>query len=138
MTKSQDEILLRGRLDGAQRTRLKRLLDMLYKPSELAEEVGFTARQVYRVYIPAGCPHDRDERGYLWINGKAFRKWAEEVYKKRELKPDETFCLTCKKPVKILDPEQKQEGRLIYILSDCPTCGRKLSRIIQKKKRGIW
>ena len=50
------EILLRGRLGGKQRLRLEKLLDMLYMPSELAEEVGFNRRQVYRVYIHFGCP----------------------------------------------------------------------------------
>lgn len=73
------EIKLKGRLKGCQRMRLIKLFDMLYKPSELAEEVGFTRRQVYRVYIPAGCPHKRDEHKHIWINGKAFREWYEET-----------------------------------------------------------
>jgi hypothetical protein len=133
---NQDEILLRGRLDGQKRNRLVKLLDMLYKPSELAEEIGFTVRQVYRVYIPAGCPHERDHRGHLWINGKLFREWFEEVYKKRKLARYEAFCLSCKKAVKIVGPIEKQEGRLIYWLSDCPNCGRRLARIVNKEKRG--
>jgi len=74
-----EEMHLKGRLNGSQRMRLIKLLDMLYKPSELAEEVGFTRRQVYRVYIPSGCPHTRDEKRYIWINGKAFREWYEET-----------------------------------------------------------
>ena len=52
-------------LDGKQRNRLVRLLNMLYKPSELAEEIGFTVRQIYRVYIPAGCPCIKDENEIL-------------------------------------------------------------------------
>ena len=133
---SQDEILLAGRLNGQQRSRLVKLLDMMYKPSELAEEIGFAVRQVYRVYIPAGCPHEKDHRGRLWINGKLFREWFEDVYKKRQLARNETFCLTCKKAVKIINPVEKQEGRLIYWLSDCPNCGRRLARIINREKRG--
>jgi hypothetical protein len=135
---SPDEIMLQGRLSGAQKTRLKRLYDFLYRPSEIAEIVGFEVRQVYRVYIPAGCPHERDDRRHIWINGKAFREWAELVYKKRKLAPGETFCITCKKPVKIIDPIQKTKNSLIYLLSDCPNCGRRLSRIVQKKKKGIY
>jgi hypothetical protein len=134
---NQTEILLKGRLNGQQRTRLKKLLNMMYKPSELAEEVGFNVRQVYRVYIPAGCPHERDERRRIWINGKAFREWAEEVYSKRELASNEAFCLTCKRPVKMIGATKKQEGRLVYYLCNCPNCGRRLSRIIEKKKRGV-
>lgn len=134
---SQDEISLKGRLNGQQRTRLGKLLDMMYKPSELAEEIGFTRRQVYRVYIPAGCPHEKDENGRLWINGKSFREWVEENYKKRKLARNEAFCLTCKKPVKMIKPIEKQEGRLIYWLCDCPECGRKLARIINREKRKV-
>ncbi len=129
-----DEILLAGRLNGNQRNRLAKLLDMMYTPKELAEEVGFTKRQVYRVYIPAGCPHERDSRRHILINGKKFREWVKEVYKKRKLADDEAFCLTCRKPVKMKDREKKQDGRLIYWLCDCPKCGRKLARIIEREK----
>lgn len=128
-------VLLRGRLNGSQRTRLGKLLDMLYTPSELAEEVGFTVRQVYRVYIPAGCPHSRDRKNRIWINGKEFRYWAQEVYRKRELHQDEAFCLTCKLPVKMVNPIQRQEGKLIFMVCDCPNCGRKVARIIERVKR---
>ena len=133
---SDDVILLRGRLNGQQRTRLGKLLDMMYKPSELAEEIGFTVRQVYRVYVPVGCPHEKDHRGRLWINGRMFREWFNEVYKKRKLDRNETFCLTCKKAVKIVDPVKRKEGRLFYWLSDCPNCGRRLARIINRENRG--
>ena len=104
MVSNKDEIILRGRLNGQQRNRLVNLLDMMYSPSELAKEVGFTVRQVYRVYIPIGCPHERDDKGHLWINGKVFREWAKDVYQKRKLARNEAFCLTCKKPVKVTNP----------------------------------
>ncbi len=132
----QDEVLLRGRLNGQQRNRLIMLLDMMYSPSELAKEVGFTVRQVYRVYIPVGCPHERDDKGHLWINGKEFRNWAKEVYKIRKLARNEAFCLTCKKPVKVIKPIEKKVGTLTYWLCDCPICGRKLNRFIKREKRG--
>lgn len=128
------ELILKGRLAGSQRMRLIKLLDMFYKPSELAEEVGFTRRQVYRVYIPAGCPHNRDHRRHIWINGKEFRKWYEETYPRVSLAKNEAFCLTCKNATKITDPIKKQKGRLSYWISICPKCGRKLARIITKEK----
>lgn len=129
-----DVLMLRGRLNGRQRMRLVRLLDMLYKPGELADEIGFAVRQVYRVYIPAGCPHQRDAKGYLWINGRAFRQWCEEVYSKQELAADQAFCLTCKQGVPMVKPVQRQEGRLVYWLCQCPRCGRKLARIIERRR----
>jgi hypothetical protein len=125
---------LRGRLNGAQRTRLGSLLNMMYRPSELAEVVGFAVRQVYRVYVPLGCPHEKDERGHLWINGTAFRAWYETVYTRVTLTEDEGYCLTCKRAVKIVNGEEKRKGKLVYIVSVCPVCGRPLSRI-QRQER---
>lgn len=134
MANKTEKIILKGRLDGTQRNKLARLLDMLYTPSELADEVGFTRRQVYRVYIPAGCPHSRDDRRHIWINGKDFREWYEQTYPRVSLAKDETFCLTCKRAVKIINTVKKQKDRLHYWVSKCPHCGRKLTRIISKDK----
>ena len=134
MADKSDEIILKGRLNGTQRNRLVHLLDMLYTPIELAEEVGFTRRQVYRVYIPAGCPHQRDEKQHIWINGKAFREWCEETYPRVSIAQDEAFCLTCKRAVKLINPTKQQKGRLHYWISTCPNCGRKLARIITRDK----
>lgn len=134
MTDKSEEIILKGRLNGTQRNKLVRLLDMLYTPSELANEVGFTRRQVYRVYIPLGCPHSKDDRRHIWINGKDFREWCEQTYPRVSLEQDETFCLTCKKAVKIVNPEKKRKDRLEYWTSKCPRCDRKLTRIISKDK----
>lgn len=128
------EILLKGRLDGSQRVRLGKLLDMLYSPSELADEVGFARRQVYRVYRHLDCPHEKDEKGYLWINGKQFREWYEVTYPRVSVGADEAFCLTCKKPVKITNPTEQKRGKLTYLICDCPKCKRKLARILTKEK----
>lgn len=127
-------MLLKGRLNGRERTRLGKLLDMLYKPSELAEEVGFTARQVYRVYIPLGCPSVKED-GHIWVNGRGFAEWYEATYPKQTLLPDEAFCLTCKMPVKIHKPVERKTGRLFYLICECPNCGRPLARIVDRDRR---
>lgn len=127
-------MILRGRLGGSQRMRLGKLLDMLYMPSELALEIGFSARQVYRVYVPLGCPCVRDDRGRLWFNGKVFADWYEATYPKQVLKDDEGFCLTCKKSIKILYAVAQKKGRLSYWVFNCPHCGRKISRIMDRDK----
>jgi len=123
---------LKGRLDGRQRNRLKRLLNMLYTPKELAEEIGITKSQVYRVYIPQGCPHERDSRRHIWINGKEFSQWYQQAYPKVRLKSDEAFCLTCKMAVKIMDPVRQAKNGLIFDECHCPHCGRKLARIVDR------
>lgn len=132
-TTPHDEVLIKGRLNGAQRTRLKNLLDMMYKPSELAAEVGFNKRQLYRVYIPLGCPHQRDQVGHIWINGWEFCAWYESLYARTTLADDEAFCLTCRQPVKMVNGQAHTTDNLTYILSNCPTCDRRLSRILRQE-----
>ena len=127
------KIELRGRLSGQQKTRLYNLFDMVYRPSELAEEIGFEVRQVYRVYIPLGLPHERDEHNNIWINGLVFKEWILEKYRKTALDKNEAFCLTCKKAVDILDPEEREKDGLYYLICQCPHCGRKLAKIKDRK-----
>lgn len=129
------EIILKGRLDGKQRNKLNRLFDMFYTPKELAHEIGTHIDQVYDVYIPFGCPHERDAKSHILINGKTFAGWYGTVYAKLSLNQDETFCKSCKKGVKIFQPKETTKGGLVYLLSVCPVCGRKLTKIISSKGR---
>lgn len=132
MINSSNELILRGRLDGRQRNRLKRLFDLFYTPSELSEEIGFTIDQVYRVYVPLGCPHKRDKRNHILINGIEFKDWYIKNYKKTSLKENEIFCLTCRKAVEIKNHKQQKKNGLLYILCSCPNCGRKLAKIMDR------
>ncbi len=128
--------LLRGRLNGAQKNRLRRLLDMMYRPSEIAEIIGFNRRQFYNVYFPEGCPHERDDRRHYWINGTAFREWIEKTYKKVKLKEGQGYCRTCNKAVKLKDPILKttKNGDTDYLLGNCHYCGRSIPRIVANRK----
>ncbi len=118
------EAILKGRLDGKQRNRLKSLFDMMYTPKELAEEIGINKDKIYMVYIPLGCPHERDKSRHIFINGKIFAKWYIEKYAKLRLKKNETFCLTCKGAVELVNPREHTKNGLTYALSTCPICGR--------------
>jgi len=130
---SDREIILKGRLNGIQRNRLKSLFDMLYSPRELAEELSINQDQVYLVYVPLGCPHERDVRNHILINGKEFAEWYIRVYAKMRLGANQTFCKTCKKGVLIHNGQKKQKGTLIYLQSTCPNCGRGLTKILSAK-----
>ena len=134
---NRTEIILKGRLDGKQRLRLEKLLDMLYMPSELAEEIGFNRRQVYRVYMHLGLPVIRDDRKHLWINGKGFREWYESTYPRIKLTEGEGFCLSCKKSVFLENTKKEKRGELVYWIGNCQFCGRKIPRIINNNKRGL-
>ncbi len=129
------KIIVRGRLDGNQRKRLVSLMNMMYTPSELADEIGFDRRKIYRIYIPLGCPHIRDEKRYIWINGVEFRNWIKDIYRKRELLEDQAFCIRCKIPVKMKNPIRKEGKGIVYYLCECPNCGRRISKIIARGER---
>jgi len=130
----QKAVILAGRLDGKQRNHLKRLLDMEYKPSEIAQELGINRDQIYLVYIPLGCPYRRDGKRYILINGEEFQRWYLKKYQKAKVKLDETFCKSCRKAVKIVNGVKLKKAGTSYVLSSCPNCGRKLSKIVECNK----
>jgi Zn finger protein HypA/HybF involved in hydrogenase expression len=129
------EVVYKGRLNGIQRNRLKSLFDMMYSPKELAEEIGIHIDQVYVAYVPLGCPRERDERNHILINGRAFFYWYTKTYTKIHLKHNETFCKNCKQGVKISQPKKGMNGTAVYIVSLCPNCGRKLTKIVARRAR---
>lgn len=59
--------------------KLRRLLYMQYRPSELAEELDIDISLIYKSYIPKGCPHSKDATGHIWIVGTEFREWFRET-----------------------------------------------------------
>jgi RNase P subunit RPR2 len=112
--------------------RLGRLLEMRYRPSELADEIGCHVDTVYRSYIPAGCPHTRDETGHIWIVGTEFAEWAREVNSREgvTLEDGEAYCLKCEQPIQISDPiTVRPTNRHLELLSGaCPQCGTTVNR----------
>ena len=52
---------------------------------------------------------------------------------KVKLKENEAFCLTCKEPVEILDLVHEEINKLYYLTCICGYCGRKISKIINRK-----
>ena len=124
-----------GRLNGAQRHRLRKLLHMKYRARELAEEIGFDIHQIYSVYLPMGCPHERDIKRHIWIVGTEFKEWYEDAYKKRELSKNQAYCVSCKKVREILNPQESVKDGLTYTLSECPHCGRTVAKIVAMRKR---
>lgn len=129
------EYIHQGRLNGSQRNKVKGLFDMLYTPKEFAEEIGINQDQVYRVYVPAGCPIFRDRQNHILINGKIFKDWYEENYKKRVLEKGQVYCVSCKKVVKLVNPEKCQKGSLMYYSANCPVCGKRVVRFIDAKRK---
>ena len=103
------------------------LLDMMYTPAELAEELGITREDVYRTLIPAGMPHTKDIRGHIWIHGPVAGAWilSQQRRKKLTLTPDQFLCLHCRVAVtpNPLTITRARSGRYHYLRAACPTCG---------------
>lgn len=129
------EYIHQGRMNGSQRNKVKSLFNMLYTPKELSEEIGISLDQIYRAYIPIGCPHSKDRRGRILINGIEFKVWYEETYKKRTLDKNQAYCVSCKYVIEMINPEQKRIGNIIYYLATCPNCGKSTARFIDCKRK---
>ena len=127
--------ILRGRLIGAQRYKLRKLLYMKYKPSELAKEIDIHVKWIYRIYIPLGCPYENDEKRNIWIVGTEFRDWYMETYRKHKMSKDEAYCVSCKKVVAIVNPVTHEKEGMKYLRSQCPECGKGVAKILTQKWR---
>lgn len=121
-------------LKHTQIIRLNRILNMMYKPSELAAEIGVTTDTIYRSYLPAGLPHTRDQHT-IWIHGPAFVCWAKETITKKEaqrkgLEPDQAWCMTCNQPVHLNHPRVRPVNRYLELLqARCPHCQHTVNRM---------
>ncbi|MFA5873142.1 MAG: DUF5679 domain-containing protein [Anaerolineales bacterium] len=112
--------------------RVSGLLPMLYKPAEIAEELGIPARTLYD-WLKVGAPHQRDRSEHIWINGVQFFEWVNQNRKKKEKKrklaSDEAYCLRCKTAMHLINPvRQHVKGRLYLIKGICPQCGITINR----------
>ncbi len=107
-----------------------RLLDMEYKPSEIAQELECRLAWVMMT-IRNKAPHRKDESGRYWIHGEKFAAWLDETKKKehRRLKPNECYCLGCKGYTTFTTLEKVGT----HVIGKCPK-GHKIS-IFTKGKR---
>jgi len=115
-----------------QLARLPRLLWMYYSPAELADEIGLNVDTIYKSYIPAGCPHKRDEQDRIWIIGTQFRRWALDRFQRRSRPPMPdgfAYCLRCRKPTQMLDVRLNPQN--VYtemVIGRCAECGARTNR----------
>ncbi len=123
------------RLNSDKLFRLSRLLDMQYKPGEIASELGISVDTFTRSYIPAGAPVTVDLKGKIWVNGLAFATWARDYLASRKNKargkmlPGEAFCFRCRKVIEIQKLKRKPANRYSCLVSgSCPVCGGKVAR----------
>ncbi len=114
--------------------KLGRLMNMLYRPSEVAEEIGLTTATIYRACMPDGCPFSRDKDGDIWIHGTSFAAWATASRGDREdgesrLQDGQAWCFNCKGAVEMVKPRKKHASRYTSIYQGkCASCGAVVNR----------
>lgn len=119
-----------------QAKKLERLLHMKYKPSEVSREIGITTDMIYRTYLPAGAPCERDSKNNVWIVGDVFADWVFDYVatNKRKtkiaLEKDQFYCVSCNKAVR--PPEIKKSKATarggVILTGKCSECGKKINR----------
>ncbi len=131
-----------------QLARLPRLLDMMYTPQEIEEELGVPRKTVIKAWIPYGAPFKKDATGHYWVNGVAFREWAKTRSRKamivarsnrggnKKLPADKAYCLSCHAVVGFEPKRSKPLHRGANMLTGiCPVCGKGVSKIASSKEQ---
>ncbi len=122
------------KLSRALMRRSMRLLEMEYKPSEMANELNASTEQILKL-VSAGAPARKDSNGRYWIHGLNFAKWLSDVAPKKDkdksiFADNECYCLQCRAIV-IYD-EYRRKDRIIF--GTCPQ-GHKVSRFTSKAQK---
>ena len=109
------------KLSRALMRRSMRLMDMEYKPSEIAEELGATKIQVIRL-ITAGAPARKDAKGHFWVHGERFAEWLEKAAPKKPkdktiFADDECWCLQCKRVVSFIETSRRLRDCVRYVFT---------------------
>lgn len=125
------------RLAPSRARRLERLLNMLYKPGEIAAELGITDETLLRSYVPAGAPVTLDSQGRMWFNGKAFAAWARQYVMAKKVKQPmsetEGYCFRCHK-VMTMERIHKKPSRpgVVMLTGICTACRGKINRLARE------
>ena len=111
-----------------------RLIDMEYKPAEMADELGANREQIIRL-VTAGAPARKDTQGHYWINGLRFAQWLETAAPKNDrdkqtVEDNEAYCFQCKS--KVIFSENRRVRTIIY--GTCPQ-GHNVARIFSTKPK---
>ncbi len=106
------------------------LLPMLYTTRELENELQIDHRRMMQ-WVRCGLPHYRDSRNYIWINGRECAAWIENCRKKPPkigLPENEAYCMRCRKPVRIQEPEIQHLNGKTLLKGLCAMCGSRVNK----------
>jgi hypothetical protein len=107
------------------------LLPMLYKVCELAVELHLPERTL-RDWLDDGAPHQRDQRGQIWVYGPEFSNWVvgrRKPKREKKLAEGQAYCCRCKRHVDMQNASSRPiKGKLIMTKGICPQCGCAINR----------
>lgn len=119
-----------------------KLLDMEYKTSELADELGVTPKYIRHTLAERnGMPCRKSDNGMLWFNGAEVRRWIEANYIPRNrrkraddpMKENEFYCVKCRER-RISETYTVIADRgTVYKKAYCPICGTRMNKYLPKK-----
>lgn len=123
------------KLSRAFMRRTIRLLDMEYKPSEIAEELGGSKEQILRL-IEAGAPARKDAKGHYWVHGLTFVQFLEDAAPKKPgdktaFALNECYCVACHQVTHYTEYRRSKKT----IFGTCPN-GHKIARFYSLKSQG--
>ncbi len=123
------------KLSWALMRRSMRILDMEYKPSEIAQELGAGQEQILKLIL-AGAPARKDSKGHYWIHGTTFVNWLHAAAPKNDrdkntFADNECWCVGCRSVVIYI--EHKRKGTISY--GKCPH-GHSVARFLSQKTTG--
>lgn len=119
--------------------RRRKLLDMLYTPSELAETLGVQKSYVYKTLIPSGLVEVvKDETGHVFVSGKSMSNYLRGVQterrEKREnitpLEENEFYCMRCRARKTVSDYVLATDPGGLAKIARCPECGARMRKYI--------
>lgn len=121
------------RISRAVQRHMLKLLNMEYKPSEIAGELNVKPKTIYN-FIDLGCPCRTDKAGNIWIVGTSFIAWANDqltLSKNRPRVPiaeDQAYCFHCQTAVKFEKTITKAIGVRTVTYGLCVVCGGKVAK----------
>jgi len=132
-------------LTRAKSMRVRRLLNMMYKPAEIAKELGITVDTIHRSYLPAGAPCEKDAKGHVWIHGVSFANWARAYVMSdarrhnARMQDDQVWCCRCNQVVVPKEPHTgRPNGRGVANMHGrCPLCNGKVNRFLEAQLKAV-
>lgn len=131
------------RIPGRIVVKMGKLIHMRYKPAEIAGIIGVSVDSIYRRYLPAGAPCEKDTQGNIWIIGDVFAGWARSCVRttaggpaKTPMQAGQAYCTRCNQVIDLQAIKRSRPNArgVISISGRCPLCKGKANRFIKKSE----